>query len=62
MGTILELSRTLVTSSCKIKVMNAPAEITGLNYLMIWHPRVNTDAAHWWLRSEIRRIGEEISS
>jgi DNA-binding transcriptional LysR family regulator len=46
----------------KIKVLKAPAEITGFKYLMIWHPRVNTDAAHAWLRGEIRRIGKTISS
>jgi DNA-binding transcriptional LysR family regulator len=46
----------------KIRVLKAPAEITGFKYLMIWHPRVNTDAAHAWLRGEIRRIGKTISS
>jgi DNA-binding transcriptional LysR family regulator len=46
----------------KIKVQKAPEEITGFKYLMIWHPRVNTDAAHTWLRGEIRRIGKEIGS
>jgi DNA-binding transcriptional LysR family regulator len=44
----------------KIKVQKAPEEITGFKYLMIWHPRVNTDAAHTWLRGEIRRIGKKI--
>jgi hypothetical protein len=29
---------------------------------MIWHPRVNTDAAHAWLRSEIKRIGKKIGA
>jgi hypothetical protein len=43
-------------------VHKAPEEITGFKYLMIWHPRVNTDAAHAWLRSEIRRIGKKIGS
>lgn len=46
----------------KIKVLKAPGELTGFKYLMIWHPRVNTDAAHAWLRSEIRRIGQTISA
>ena len=46
----------------KIKVLKAPGEITGFKYLMIWHPRVNTDAAHTWLRDEIRRIGKTLSS
>jgi hypothetical protein len=43
-------------------VLKAPGEITGFKYLMIWHPRVNTDAAHAWLRGEIRNIGRAISS
>ncbi|HEY4766763.1 MAG TPA: LysR family transcriptional regulator, partial [Candidatus Sulfotelmatobacter sp.] len=46
----------------KIKVQKAPKEITGFKYLMIWHPRVNTDAAHTWLRGEIRRIGKKLGS
>lgn len=46
----------------KIKVLKIPGKLTGFKYLMIWHPRVNTDAAHTWLRGEIRRIGKAISS
>jgi DNA-binding transcriptional LysR family regulator len=46
----------------KIKVRKAPEEITGFKYLMIWHPRVNTDAAHAWLRGEIRAIGKKLGS
>jgi DNA-binding transcriptional LysR family regulator len=45
-----------------VKVLKAPAEITGFKYLMVWHPRVNTDAAHLWLRGTVSRIGREISS
>ena len=52
----------LEAESRKIKVLKAPGEITGFKYLMIWHPRVNTDAAHAWLRGEIRRIGKAIGS
>jgi hypothetical protein len=47
--------------NCKIKVLKVP-ELTGFKYLMIWHPRVNTDGAHAWLRGEIKRIGKSISS
>jgi DNA-binding transcriptional LysR family regulator len=46
----------------KIRILKAPAEITGFKYLMIWHPRVNTDAAHTWLRGEISGIGKKIRS
>jgi DNA-binding transcriptional LysR family regulator len=45
-----------------VKVLKAPAEITGFKYLMVWHPRVNTDAAHVWLRSTMSRIGKGIPS
>jgi hypothetical protein len=45
-----------------LKVLKAPAEITGFEYLMVWHPRVNTDAAHVWLRSTMSRIGKDIPS
>jgi hypothetical protein len=45
-----------------VKVLKAPAEITGFKYLMVSHPRVNTDAAHVWLRSTMRRIGKDIPS
>jgi DNA-binding transcriptional LysR family regulator len=44
-----------------IKILKPPAEITGFKYLMIWHPRVNTDAAHIWLREQISRIGKSIA-
>jgi DNA-binding transcriptional LysR family regulator len=44
-----------------IRILKAPAEITGFKYLMIWHPRVNTDAAHIWLREQISSIGKSIA-
>jgi len=28
---------------------------------MTWHPRLNTDAAHTWLRATMREIGEGIN-
>jgi DNA-binding transcriptional LysR family regulator len=43
-----------------IKILKPPAELTGFKYLMIWHPRVNTEAAHAWLRAEISRIGKRL--
>ena len=44
-----------------IKLVKPPAEMSGFKYLMIWHPRVSTDAAHMWLRATIRDIGKSIS-
>jgi hypothetical protein len=47
------------TENRKIKVPKSPADLLVFKYIMIWHPRVNTDAAHDWLRGEIRRIGKD---
>jgi DNA-binding transcriptional LysR family regulator len=44
-----------------IKVLKAPVELTGFQYLMIWHPRVNTDAAHAWLRDTISKAGKSVT-
>lgn len=41
----------------EIKILKPPAEMSGFRYMMIWHPRVNTDAAHAWLRASIRQVG-----
>ncbi len=44
-----------------IKVLNAPPEVGGFRYMMVWHPRLNSDSAHAWLRSTMRAIGEGIA-
>jgi len=43
-----------------IKILKPPAEISTFRYVMTWHPRLNTDAAHTWLRSTMRDIGGRI--
>ncbi len=44
-----------------IKIIAPPPEITGFRYVMTWHPRLNTDSAHAWLRSTMRHIGEIVA-
>jgi DNA-binding transcriptional LysR family regulator len=44
-----------------IKIVKPPPEIVGFRYVMIWHPRLNTDAAHTWLRATMRQIGETVA-
>lgn len=44
-----------------IKILKPPPEIAGFRYVMTWHPRLNTDAAHIWLRATMRRIGEIVA-
>lgn len=43
-----------------IKFIAPPAEMRGFRYLMIWHPRLHTDAAHVWLRSMIAATGKTL--
>ncbi len=44
-----------------MKILQPPAEMKGVPYLMIWHPRLDSDAAHSWLRSVVRSAGEALS-
>jgi DNA-binding transcriptional LysR family regulator len=45
-----------------VKILQPPAEMKGFPYLMIWHPRSDTDVAHSWLRSMVRAAGKELST
>jgi DNA-binding transcriptional LysR family regulator len=44
------------------KILEGPAALGSFKYIMIWHPRMQTDAAHIWLRSIIREAGKAIST
>ena len=44
-----------------IKVLSPPPEIAGFRYVMTWHPRLNSDAAHAWLRETMRQVGEMVA-
>jgi DNA-binding transcriptional LysR family regulator len=38
----------------QVRVVAAPPELGRYEYWMAWHPRLNTDSAHQWLRREVR--------
>lgn len=42
----------------ELKIVKAPKPIGKFSYLMVWHPRMDSDAAHLWLRSVVQKIGE----
>ena len=44
-----------------VKILKPPRILGPFKYLMAWHPRVNTDAAHVWLRSTLREAGRTLS-
>jgi DNA-binding transcriptional LysR family regulator len=43
-----------------LKIVKPPKIMTGFSYLMAWHPRMNTDAAHLWLRNAIQQVAKII--
>ena len=44
-----------------LKILKAPKIMSSFKYLMTWHPRMNSDAAHAWLRSMVQVIGKNIT-
>lgn len=52
----------LETANPNLRIVKAPALLGTYKYLMAWHPRMNTDAAHIWLRSIIREAGNAVST
>ncbi|HKW35305.1 MAG TPA: LysR family transcriptional regulator [Candidatus Acidoferrum sp.] len=51
----------LESSNKAIRILESPAALGSFKYVMIWHPRMQTDAAHVWLRSTIRELGRRLS-
>lgn len=51
----------LEASNPSMRIVKAPAVLGTFKYLRAWHPRLNSDAAHVWLRSIIRGAGKAIS-
>jgi DNA-binding transcriptional LysR family regulator len=45
----------------RIKLLVPPEPMHSFKYVMVWHPRVNTDAAHIWLRKTIQMLGRSLS-
>ncbi|MCV7422172.1 LysR family transcriptional regulator [Mycobacterium yunnanensis] len=43
-----------------MRVLNAPTEVETLNYSMAWHPLVQDDARHRWLRDTVTAAAVEL--
>ena len=53
---------TLERHNPAVRFVQAPSEMRGFRYLMIWHPRLHTDAAHMWLRTTVAAAGRGLAS
>ena len=42
------------------KILEGPAALSSFQYVMIWHERMQSDAAHVWLRSTIQELGRRL--
>ncbi|MBG0776995.1 MAG: LysR family transcriptional regulator [Desulfovibrionaceae bacterium] len=40
-----------------LRILEPPEELRPFRYLMVWHPRVESDSAHRWLREAVLRVG-----
>ncbi len=49
-----------VESDPTLRVLKPPPELRPFKYLMVWHRRMNSDAAHIWLRKIIRKAGRAV--
>lgn len=45
----------------ELRIVKAPKPIGCFRYLMVWHPRMGSDAAHLWLRHAVRKVAEAVS-
>ncbi|HEX8882433.1 MAG TPA: LysR family transcriptional regulator [Candidatus Acidoferrum sp.] len=48
-------------SNKAIRILKAPSVLGRMKLLMTWHPRMQTDAAHVWLRSTVRELAKQLS-
>jgi DNA-binding transcriptional LysR family regulator len=46
----------VVEGNRELRVVKAPQELHAFHFLMAWHPRLNTDPPHIWLREAMRSI------
>jgi len=51
-------SRLLSENNKRLVVLNPPVDVPGFDVIAVWHPRVDKDIAHRWLRSRLVNIAK----
>jgi hypothetical protein len=54
--TVTSGMRSVIEGNRELRVVKAPQELHAFHFLMAWHPRLNTDPPHVWLREAMRSI------
>jgi DNA-binding transcriptional LysR family regulator len=65
-GTELVLTLTsgltsVVQGDRRLRLVKAPQELHPFHFLMAWHPRLNSDPRHMWLRAAMRSATEKLN-
>jgi DNA-binding transcriptional LysR family regulator len=60
LATVPSRMATLESSNPALKILKPPEVLGRFKYLMAWHPRMNTDAAHLWLRGVMRETAKAL--
>jgi DNA-binding transcriptional LysR family regulator len=66
-GTELVLTLTsgltsVVKGDRRLRLVKAPQELHAFHFLMAWHPRLNTDPRHVWLRKAVQSTVAALNS
>jgi DNA-binding transcriptional LysR family regulator len=48
----------VVKQNSDLRLVKAPPELHPFHFLMVWHPRLATDARHAWLREALRQAAQ----
>jgi len=51
-------SRLLRGHGERLKVIKSPVNVPGFDVIAVWHPRVDKDVAHRWLRARVSQIAK----
>jgi DNA-binding transcriptional LysR family regulator len=51
--------RDMVEKNSTLRLVKAPQELRPFHFLMVWHPRLTTDARHTWLREAMRQVSPQ---
>jgi DNA-binding transcriptional LysR family regulator len=54
--------RQMVERNSTLRLVKAPHELRSFHFLMVWHPRLATDARHTWLREAMRQVSIQRAS
>src|ERR1700757_3937721 len=59
--TVTSGMRSVIEGNRGLRVVKAPQELHAFHFLMAWHPRLNSDPPHVWLRQAMRSITADLN-